>query len=139
MDQRVIATAIFIQEMDKLFDSFNGRNHTSPPGKELKCVITTKLPHMAYWNEAYSMIDSWTFRRTTVQGYIKMSRPPSQIGWLISLKAIKQIWEHLSANKILLLCDQGLCSKTVLKTVLEVLGLVVVVVIIQLQSNLLAA
>ncbi|CAH1379956.1 unnamed protein product, partial [Tenebrio molitor] len=94
IDQRVLATATFIQQVNQLFDSFNGSRLTPVQGKELKCCITENSTHMQYWREAYKMMKSWNFRRLTKTGKVR------QVGWLVSLKAIQKIWEYLQSKNI---------------------------------------
>jgi hypothetical protein len=100
MEQRVLATATFIQQVDQLFDSFNGSRLTPVQGKELKCCVTENSTHMQYWREAYKMMKSWNFRRLTKTGKVRQDKPPSQVGWLVSLKAIQKIWEYLQSKNI---------------------------------------
>ncbi|KAH1021655.1 hypothetical protein HUJ04_011146 [Dendroctonus ponderosae] len=94
LDQRVIATATFLNHMDTLFDSFNGRA-AAPPGKILKCAVTEGSPHLEYWKQAFEKVKTWRFQRRTKAEGIKLSKPPSPIGWLTSLNAVRGIWTHL--------------------------------------------
>jgi hypothetical protein len=69
LEQRSIATAVFIQQVDELFDSFNGSQKTAPDGKPLKCSIKENGPHETYWNP--------------------------QTGWMTSLRAMPLIWDYV--------------------------------------------
>lgn len=95
LEPRAVATASFVKDVDTLFDSFNGRNKYAPEGKQLRCAVNENSPHHTYWPEALNNIKSWTFKRLTKTGAIKSSRPPSQIGWMVSLNAIQGIWKEL--------------------------------------------
>ncbi|XP_063913723.1 uncharacterized protein LOC135130289 [Zophobas morio] len=55
MEQRTVATATFVQQVDELFDSFNGSQLT-PGDKELKCAISQESKHLSYWERAYQTV-----------------------------------------------------------------------------------
>lgn len=99
MDQRSIATATFVQQVDELFDSFNGSQFKGIEGKELKCCITENSAHISYWSKAFELVKAWRYQRRTKSGVILNSKPPSQIGWLTSLRAIKALWYQLHTQK----------------------------------------
>ncbi|KAJ8913287.1 hypothetical protein NQ315_010953 [Exocentrus adspersus] len=95
LEQRSLATATFIQQVDELFHSFNGSHMTPPPGKEVKCFVTEESGHMSYWKRAFNVVKRWQFKRYTKQGQLRSGKPPSQSGWLVSLRAIQGIWLYL--------------------------------------------
>jgi hypothetical protein len=44
------------------------------------------------------MVNSWDFQRHTKTGKLKEAKPPSQIGWLTSIKAITSIWAEVKCK-----------------------------------------
>ncbi|KAJ8911354.1 hypothetical protein NQ315_011647 [Exocentrus adspersus] len=102
LEQRATATATatFVKQIDDLFDSFNGSKISPPSGKSLKCCVTESSAHLTYWKTAFNTVKGWEFKRITKIGNLRMSKPPSQIGWLTSLNAIRQIWIHLSSQGV---------------------------------------
>jgi hypothetical protein len=44
------------------------------------------------------MVNSWDFQRHTKTGKLKEGKPPSQIGWLTSIKAITSIWAEVKCK-----------------------------------------
>ncbi|XP_044746090.1 uncharacterized protein LOC123307735 isoform X1 [Coccinella septempunctata] len=106
MQQECIATASFLMEVDTLFDSFNG--NTNQSGKELKCNITENSPHNEYWPKALQMVKSWKFKRLSKSGQVKQSTPPSQMGWITSLNAIRGIWAYVHSKGFTVLRPRSL-------------------------------
>lgn len=84
--------------MDTLFDSFNGRTNTAPEGKDLRCAVNENSKHMEYWEAAFKKVSEYTFKRLNKSGVIKQSKPPSQIGWLTSLNAIRGVWVYMQSK-----------------------------------------
>ncbi|KAL1516526.1 hypothetical protein ABEB36_000433 [Hypothenemus hampei] len=99
LEPRTLATATFVQQMDELFDSFNG-NQLKPSVKVLKCAITDDSPHLTYWEKAYGIVNSWKYERINKKGHLMKGKPPSQIGWLTSLKAIRNIWLYVRSKGV---------------------------------------
>lgn len=106
MQQECIGTAEFLMEVDTLFDSFNG--NTNHSGKELKCNVQENSPHVEYWTKAFQMVKAWKFKRISTSGQVKEGKPPSQIGWLTSLNAIRGIWAYLRTNEFKVLRPRSL-------------------------------
>ncbi|CAH1382748.1 unnamed protein product, partial [Tenebrio molitor] len=52
IEQRILATATFVSQVDELFDSFNG-TQINTGAKPLKCAISEESPHSTYWGKAY--------------------------------------------------------------------------------------
>lgn len=90
MDSTAIATAHFVEMCDKLFDSFNGVMEKGERGKELRCQITSTSPHHKFWTEIYNWIDGWKFNSPKPNR--KYFRPPSQNGWLMTMRGMQQLW-----------------------------------------------
>lgn len=96
LEQDAIGTAAFLNDVDMLFDSFNGKSDHS--GKELRSNIQENSPHLEYWSKAFQMVRNWKFNRLLKNGQVKESKPPSQLGWLISLNAIRGIWAYMRSK-----------------------------------------
>lgn len=93
-------------DVDTLFDSFNG--NTNDSGKELKCNIVENSPHIEYWPKAIQMVKNWKFKRFSKSGQLLQSKPPSQMGWLISLRAIRGIWGSVHSKGLTKLSPRSL-------------------------------
>ncbi|KAJ8980254.1 hypothetical protein NQ317_019469 [Molorchus minor] len=100
LKQRSLATATFAKQVDELFDSFNGSRASPPDGKELKCRVTEDSAHHRYWKKAFKMVKEWHFQRMTKSGSFKTRKPPSQVGWLTTLNAIRKIWAYLHSHGV---------------------------------------
>jgi hypothetical protein len=79
----------FVEEVDHLFDSFNGGMHFDP-GKTLGCPLSDNSPHMNHWKKASMGIKSWVFLKNGKPTFLH--RPPSQNGWLIDITAAQHVW-----------------------------------------------
>ena len=88
-----MGTAECISKFDSLFDSVNASTiHSS---KALKCALTQTSPHLTFFQQATTFIKSLKIvnGNEEVTGRIKCIN-----GWLITINAICQIWDHLKQN-----------------------------------------
>lgn len=46
LTNNALATAVFIKNVDELFDSFNGKKNYPENGKKLRAAISTNSPHL---------------------------------------------------------------------------------------------
>jgi hypothetical protein len=87
-----LPTAVFVTEIDKLFDSFNSVKRVAP-GKTLLCPLHDSSPHVGHWTNAAMGVKSWIFQK---DGKPAFSKPtPSQNGWLIDICASELVWRTL--------------------------------------------
>ncbi|KAL1488552.1 hypothetical protein ABEB36_015015 [Hypothenemus hampei] len=77
-------------------------------GKDVKYLVSAKSPHETYWTKAIALIKSWHFRRVNKIGNVSFTKPPSQVGWLTSLRAIRCTWEYLKTLEVKTLCPRSL-------------------------------
>ncbi|XP_030746849.1 uncharacterized protein LOC115875516 [Sitophilus oryzae] len=86
-----INTAEFVHDMDRLFDSFNGRTPQPEMGKPYRRCLSNKSPHRALWNNLKPKIRSWEF--ISVSDGKRKSKMPFKSGWLTTIDATCQLWE----------------------------------------------
>ena len=80
--------AVLVDEIDKLFDSFNSVKRAAP-GKTLLCPLSDSSPHIGHWTKAAMGIKSWICLK---DGKPAFSKPtPSQNGWLIDICAAELV------------------------------------------------
>ena len=53
-----LPTAVFVEFVDKLFDSFNSVKHVAP-GKALRSPLSDNSPHIDHWTKASMGIKNW--------------------------------------------------------------------------------
>jgi hypothetical protein len=87
-----VATGVFVEEVDQLFDSFNG-GKSVPPFKKLLGPLSSDSPHMGYWDMVHKGVSSWIFLKDGKPAFSKP--PPSQTGWKISISAVQHVWRML--------------------------------------------
>jgi len=68
-----VATGVFVEEVDQLFDSFNSNMH-APLFKKLLRPLSSDSPHMGYWDMAGIGVSSWTFLK---DGKSAFNKPPA--------------------------------------------------------------
>jgi hypothetical protein len=83
---------VFVDETDKLFDSFNSVKHAAP-GKTLLYPLSDSSPHIGHWTTAGMEIKSWLFLKDGKPAFKKQT--PSQNGWLIDICAAELVWRTL--------------------------------------------
>jgi len=93
MNNKCLATATFVKEVDDLLDSFNGVTRSPDHGKLLRCCLTSTSKHIEYWKSKVDKVKSWTFLNKEFE---PTRPPPSQTGWLITIGAVQHVWRKLS-------------------------------------------
>ena len=88
-----LGTAELLSTFDSIFDSVNSSTLFST--KKLKCAMSDSTLHQKFLNEAIAFILSLEIRDgpSVVTSRIKCLQ-----GWLVTLNAILQIWEHQSTH-----------------------------------------
>ena len=87
--QWVLPTAYFVDEVDKLFDSFNSVKLRAT-GKSLRRPLSDDSPHIGHWIKASMGINSWIFCKDGKRAFKKLT--PSQNGWITAIGAVQHVW-----------------------------------------------
>lgn len=83
-----VETGMFMDEIDRLCDSFNSNQH-APPFKKLLSQFSNDSPHVGYWVEAGMELNTCIFLK---DGKPTISKhPPSQNGWLVNIGAVQHV------------------------------------------------
>jgi hypothetical protein len=93
MDNRCLATATFVKEVNDLFEGFIGVTLSPDCGKHLRCRLTNTSKHMEYWGSAADKVKTWTILNKESE---PMHPPPSQTSWLITIGAVQHVWRKVS-------------------------------------------
>jgi hypothetical protein len=89
-----LPTALFVEDVYKLFDSFNTVKHAAT-GKPLRGPLSDNSPHIGHWTKANMGIKSWIFLK---DGKPAFKQPtPSQNGWITDIGAIQHVWRTLKS------------------------------------------
>ncbi|XP_023704612.1 uncharacterized protein LOC111862951 isoform X3 [Cryptotermes secundus] len=87
-----MATAVFVGEVDNLFDSFSGGTSVGRR-KALCCPLSDSSPDIELWKRASMGIKSWIFLKDGKPAFLH--HPPSQNGWLIDITTAQHLWRTL--------------------------------------------
>jgi hypothetical protein len=60
MDNKCLATGLFIKDVDDLFDSFIGIASYPDHGRLSHCLLTSTIKHMEYRRRAVDNVITWT-------------------------------------------------------------------------------
>ncbi|XP_056639577.1 uncharacterized protein LOC130447009 [Diorhabda sublineata] len=101
LSPRSLATATFIQEMDELFDSLNASARVAPDGKPFKCIVSEESGHTSFWEDAFRRVNQYKFiRKPDDEFNAHHWKPPSQRGWLHTLRATTELWKFLKTQGV---------------------------------------
>lgn len=90
MPQEAAQTARFVQFMDKLFDSVNGRSPFERTGKPLRAAVTDTSPHVPFWNEALPILQSIVYVDPRTKA---TSVPPTVKNWVHTIHAFQELFK----------------------------------------------
>ena len=89
LSEDYLATAVFVDDIDELFDSFNSLKHAAP-GKALRSPLTDNNPHIGHWTKACMGIKGWIFLKDSKPAFEKPTA--SLNGWIVDIGAIQHVW-----------------------------------------------
>lgn len=87
------ATAVFVEAMDQLFDSFIGDTKLPKDGKTFRTFMHDGSGHALLWEKMVDFIDGWKLFSLADDSPVKRAR--SQDAWIVSLKAFLGLKQHL--------------------------------------------
>jgi hypothetical protein len=61
MDNRCLATALFVKDVSDLFDGLIGVARYPDHGRLLRWLLTSTIRRMEYWRSAVDNVTTWTF------------------------------------------------------------------------------
>jgi hypothetical protein len=83
-----VVTGVFVEEVDRLFDSFNSNKH-APPFKKLLRPLSNGKADLG--------VSCWIFLRDGKPAFNKT--PPSQNGWPVSIGAVQHVWRMFERGR----------------------------------------
>lgn len=91
LPKAAIGTANFLLFFDKLFDSFNGSAVEPAHGKLLRCAISSSSPHLKFWKDAITVLETVRFVSTRGREHV----PPTIRDWITSIRGMRKLWYNL--------------------------------------------
>ena len=85
---------MFVEDVDKLFDSFNSVKHAAP-GKALCSPLSDSSPRIGHWTKASMAIKSWIFLKDGKPAFKKLTA--SQNSRIIDIGAVQHVWRMLKS------------------------------------------
>ena len=76
---------VFVEDVDKLFDSFNSVKRAAP----LHSPLSDDSPHIDHWTKASMQIKSWILFKNDKPAFKKPT--PSKNGWITDIGAIQHV------------------------------------------------
>ena len=84
-----LPTAVFIEGIEKLFDSFNSLK-CAAPGKVWCSPLSDSSTRIGHWTKVSMGIKSWIFLKEEKPAFKKLTR--SQNGWITDIGAVQHVW-----------------------------------------------
>jgi len=88
---KYLPTAVFVEGIDRLFDSFNSVKRAAP-GKVWHSPLSDNSPHIGHWTKASMGIKSWIFHEPAFK-----KPTPSHNGWIMDIGAVQHVWRMLKS------------------------------------------
>ncbi|KAK9738254.1 hypothetical protein QE152_g9941 [Popillia japonica] len=76
-------TAQFVEQVDKLFDSVNGRTPYPEKGKDMRACVSRTSKHRDFWYSMLKKIRMWNFFDRNGK---KVTAPRCKMGWIQSIE-----------------------------------------------------
>ena len=92
---KYLPTAVFVEGINKLFDSFNSVKRAAP-GKVLHSPLSDNSPHIGHWTKASMGIKSCIFLEDDKPACKKPT--PSHNGWITDICAVQHCGSNSNAT-----------------------------------------